>query len=144
MSATLVNPEVKIRVSSVLNKDVKQFGKQHMFDLEDETCWNSDADQSGKPQWVMLEFPKPVQIQEIKIRFQGGFVSQNCCLLGNIAEKKMEKIFEFSPEDNSLLQTFPLSHHVPVTIIRLLFSHSTDFYGRFTVYLLDFIGDVCS
>lgn len=30
------------RVSSILNRDVKQFGKKHMFDNDDETCWNSD------------------------------------------------------------------------------------------------------
>lgn len=30
------------RVSSVLNRDVKQFGKKHMFDANEETCWNSD------------------------------------------------------------------------------------------------------
>ena len=29
------------RVSSVLNRDNKQFGKSHMFDGKD-TCWNSD------------------------------------------------------------------------------------------------------
>uniref|UniRef100_A0A8U7NF03 Nuclear receptor 2C2 associated protein n=1 Tax=Corvus moneduloides TaxID=1196302 RepID=A0A8U7NF03_CORMO len=29
-------------VSSVLNRDVKQFGKQHLFDGSEETCWNSD------------------------------------------------------------------------------------------------------
>lgn len=30
------------RVSSVLNRDVKQFGKKFMFDGEEESCWNSD------------------------------------------------------------------------------------------------------
>ena len=30
------------RVSSVLNRDVKQFGKKYMFDSNEETCWNSD------------------------------------------------------------------------------------------------------
>lgn len=30
------------RVSSVLNKDTKQFGKKHLFDGESETCWNSN------------------------------------------------------------------------------------------------------
>lgn len=30
------------RVSSVLNRDVKQFGKKFMFDNDEETCWNSD------------------------------------------------------------------------------------------------------
>ena len=29
-------------MSSVLNRDVKQFGKKFMFDGEEETCWNSD------------------------------------------------------------------------------------------------------
>ena len=31
-----------VRVSSVLNRDVKQFGKKFMFDGEEDTCWNSD------------------------------------------------------------------------------------------------------
>lgn len=31
------------RVSSVLNKNVKEFGKQNMFDDSNETCWNSDS-----------------------------------------------------------------------------------------------------
>jgi len=30
------------RVSSVLNSDKKQFGKSHMFDAKEDTCWNSD------------------------------------------------------------------------------------------------------
>ena len=30
------------RVSSVLNRDNKQFGKSHMFDGKEDTCWNSD------------------------------------------------------------------------------------------------------
>ena len=30
------------RVSSVLNRDTKQFGKSHLFDGDEETCWNSD------------------------------------------------------------------------------------------------------
>lgn len=30
------------RVSSVLNRDVKQFGKKFMFDCSEESCWNSD------------------------------------------------------------------------------------------------------
>lgn len=41
------------RVSSVLNRDVKQFGKKHMFDTSEETCWNSDqvgARGQGKPE----------------------------------------------------------------------------------------------
>lgn len=32
----------RFRVSSVLNRDVKQYGKKFMFDCNEETCWNSD------------------------------------------------------------------------------------------------------
>lgn len=30
------------RVSSVLNRDAKQYGKKYLFDCNEETCWNSD------------------------------------------------------------------------------------------------------
>ena len=33
---------LSFRVSSVLNRDVKQFGKKHLLDGDEETCWNSD------------------------------------------------------------------------------------------------------
>lgn len=43
LSANLpVSIHVTHRVSSVLNRDVKQFGKKYMFDTNEETCWNSD------------------------------------------------------------------------------------------------------
>ncbi len=29
-------------MSSVLNRDVKQFGKKFLFDGVEETCWNTD------------------------------------------------------------------------------------------------------
>uniref|UniRef100_A0A4X2M8B4 Nuclear receptor 2C2 associated protein n=1 Tax=Vombatus ursinus TaxID=29139 RepID=A0A4X2M8B4_VOMUR len=38
----LVCSQTVSRVSSVLNRDVKQFGKKNLFDEQDETCWNSD------------------------------------------------------------------------------------------------------
>ena len=34
--------DILCRVSSVLNRDTKQFGKKFMFDGQEETCWNSD------------------------------------------------------------------------------------------------------
>lgn len=33
---------VASRVSSVLNRNTRQFGKKHLFDQDEETCWNSD------------------------------------------------------------------------------------------------------
>ena len=42
MLSSLLDNETKIRVSSVLNRDVKQFGKKYLTDGNVETCWNSD------------------------------------------------------------------------------------------------------
>uniref|UniRef100_A0A4W5N376 F5/8 type C domain-containing protein n=1 Tax=Hucho hucho TaxID=62062 RepID=A0A4W5N376_9TELE len=45
-------------VTSVLNRDVQQFGKKYMFDSNEEACWNSDQ---GDSQWVPLEFPQSIR-----------------------------------------------------------------------------------
>uniref|UniRef100_A0A8C6PJV0 Nuclear receptor 2C2-associated protein n=1 Tax=Nothobranchius furzeri TaxID=105023 RepID=A0A8C6PJV0_NOTFU len=42
MANSLICSLTQSRVSSVLNRDVKQFGKKFMFDNNEETCWNSD------------------------------------------------------------------------------------------------------
>ncbi|XP_075380152.1 nuclear receptor 2C2-associated protein isoform X1 [Mycteria americana] len=73
----LICADTATRVSSVLNRDVKQFGKKHMFDASEETCWNSDQ---GTCQWVTLDFPRTVKVSQFHIQFQGGFSSRLCTL----------------------------------------------------------------
>ncbi|XP_010167502.2 nuclear receptor 2C2-associated protein, partial [Antrostomus carolinensis] len=53
------------RVSSVLNRDVKQFGKKHMFDASEETCWNSD--QGEEPVKISDLYPEDINAMQ---RFQ--------------------------------------------------------------------------
>ena len=39
----LVDPEIcKISVSSVLERNKKEYGKQYLYDDREDTCWNSD------------------------------------------------------------------------------------------------------
>lgn len=94
----------------MLNRDVKQFGKKHMFDSNEETCWNSDQVGArgrgrmedgwtgiygplspltryhicpqGSCQWVTLDFPRTVRVSQLHIQFQGGFSSRLCTLEG--------------------------------------------------------------
>ena len=66
------------KVSSVLNRDAKQFGKKHLFDGDEETCWNSDQ---GTPQFVVIEFKDGLKrVEQLRIKFQGGFVGGDCFL----------------------------------------------------------------
>uniref|UniRef100_U3JA17 Nuclear receptor 2C2-associated protein n=1 Tax=Anas platyrhynchos platyrhynchos TaxID=8840 RepID=U3JA17_ANAPP len=124
-------------VSSVLNRDVKQFGKQHMFDANEETCWNSDQ---GARQWVALDFPHTVKVSQLHIQFQGGFSSRLCTLEGEeLLLGQLVKISELYPEDVNAMQI----SFLPLEVFRLkiTFENSTDFFGRIVVYHLRVLGE---
>ncbi|XP_072338362.1 nuclear receptor 2C2-associated protein isoform X1 [Scyliorhinus torazame] len=101
MAESLVCEETGCRVSSVLNRDVKQFGKKFLFDRNEETCWNSDQ---GSSQWVMLEFPQTVKVTELQLQFQGGFTGRTCRLEGGRKGASLVEIADFYPEDTNRLQ----------------------------------------
>ncbi|XP_042198623.1 nuclear receptor 2C2-associated protein [Callorhinchus milii] len=126
------------RVSSVLNRDVKQFGKKFLFDRNEETCWNSDQ---GSCQWVLLEFPQPVKVTELHIQFQGGFAGRLCRLEGNENGGDLAKITEIYPEDTNRLQCFTITEEPRVAKLKLVFENSSDFFGRIVIYHLDVLGE---
>ncbi|NXL76270.1 NR2CA protein, partial [Leptocoma aspasia] len=134
------------RVSSVLNRDVKQFGKQHLFDGSEETCWNSDQ---GTSQWVTLDFPRPVKVSQLHIQFQGGFSSRLCTLEGCRTGEELVTISELYPQDShamqiSLLRMMLHRFQVQETVLdklKITFGSSTDFFGRVVVYHLGVLGE---
>nr|XP_020039313.1 nuclear receptor 2C2-associated protein isoform X1 [Castor canadensis] len=127
MTQSLVCSQTVSRVSSVLNRDTRQFGKKHLFDQDEETCWNSDQ---GPSQWVSLEFPQLVHVSQLQIQFQGGFSSRRGRLegtrrawgggglrrgppgthcpppsaAGSQGGDPLRKIVDFYPEDSNSLQ----------------------------------------
>ncbi|XP_060736121.1 nuclear receptor 2C2-associated protein [Tachysurus vachellii] len=141
MAVSLICSNTQSRVSSVLNRDVKQFGKKFMFDGSEETCWNSDQ---GECQWVLLEFPVSVRMSELKLQFQGGFSGKSCKLEGCIKNENLEHIMDFYPEDNNSLQIFPIQNAPLVQKLKIVFENSTDFFGRIIVYSLDVLGERAS
>lgn len=64
------NSITSILVSSVLNKNAKEYGKKHLYDGKEATCWNSDQ---GLPQYIIVKYPSPELIRKFKITSQGGF-----------------------------------------------------------------------
>eukprot|EP01125_Pyxidicula_operculata_P022648 TRINITY_DN945_c0_g1_i2.p1 TRINITY_DN945_c0_g1~~TRINITY_DN945_c0_g1_i2.p1 ORF type:complete len:114 (-),score=19.01 TRINITY_DN945_c0_g1_i2:73-366(-) len=96
-----------------------------MFDNNLETCWNSD---SGSPQYVLVDFAKKVNLKEIKIMFQGGFVGKNCEVVGfntnstsEISEKSWVHLGYFYPENINTQQTFQMSINNPISKIKIIF-----------------------
>ncbi|XP_025077495.1 nuclear receptor 2C2-associated protein-like isoform X2 [Pomacea canaliculata] len=137
MAASLVPHIRRARVSSVLNRDVKQFGKQHLFDEQEETCWNSDQ---GSPQFIQVNLDQPAQVTEVQIQFQGGFVGKECQLeVKNTVDNK-SKICNFYPNDINSLQRFPVDCLPVADNLKIVFNTSTDLFGRVIVYKLDVIG----
>ncbi|XP_038181971.1 nuclear receptor 2C2-associated protein [Arvicola amphibius] len=137
MTQSLVCPETVSRVSSVLNRNSRQFGKKYLFDENEETCWNSDQ---GPSQWVTLEFPHRVHITQLQVQFQGGFSSRHCCLEGSQGGDTLSKIMDFYPEDTNALQTFSIPT-VEVDRLKLAFEDTTDFFGRVVIYHLRVLGE---
>ncbi|KAG5208473.1 hypothetical protein JEQ12_016038 [Ovis aries] len=111
MTHSLVCPETVSRVSSVLNRNTRQFGKKHLFDQDEETCWNSDQ---GPSQWVTLEFPQCICVSQLQIQFQGGFSSRQGRL-------------EVPPAE--------------VDRLKVTFEDTTDFFGRVVIYHLRVLGE---
>lgn len=142
MAASIAKHVSKVRVSSVLNRDVKQFGKQFLFDGCDETCWNSDQ---GSQQYINIEFSNAVRISEVQIQFQGGFSGKYCRIecysqYAVRSENMLLTACDFYPEDINSLQRFPVDFPEATSILRIVFESSTDFFGRIIIYKLDILG----
>ncbi|XP_060599006.1 nuclear receptor 2C2-associated protein-like [Ruditapes philippinarum] len=135
MAAPIDINATQLRVSSVLNRDVKQFGKKYLVDGNEDTCWNSDQ---GSPQWITIDFEESIVPVELCIQFQGGFAGADCWVEGKMdASSSWEKIDYFYPEDKNSLQTFMINNaDKPIVSMKIVFSKSTDFFGRITIYQL--------
>ena len=66
----LTSPNTKIRASSIIKENSAEYKAKNVFEVDTATCWSSDA---GSPQYLLMDFTKPVKVTAIKIMFQGGF-----------------------------------------------------------------------
>lgn len=124
----------KLRVSSVLNRDVKQFGKQYLLDGDEETCWNSEQ---GKNQSISIQFKCDVRINEVQFKFQGGFSAG----LISIEDSEKGVAIETHMKDNSELQKAQFGQILSTNAkLNITLKKCTDTFGRITVYTMNIIG----
>ncbi|CAG0889833.1 unnamed protein product [Darwinula stevensoni] len=119
MAEVSLMKQARLKVSSVLNKDTENFGKQFMMDGNMETCWNSDQ---GSPQWIAIAFNSPVFPKRLQVQFQGGFAAKECQLeIGIESLKETEALDPIYPEDVNALQDFQISSvSVPIKFLRIV------------------------
>ncbi|KAJ3224887.1 Nuclear receptor 2C2-associated protein [Chytriomyces hyalinus] len=143
MASSIINADVKIKVSSTLNKDSKAFGKQYLTDGDLETCWNSDQ---GTSQWIISEFPRNVCPSQVVLMFQGGFSSSQLQVFSAsspLASASLDwtPLTQLYPEDSNKLQTFDVASSASdVRSLKFVFTDCSDTYGRIVVYRLDVLG----
>ncbi|UJR25541.1 hypothetical protein I4U23_006887 [Adineta vaga] len=127
--------ENQVRVSSVLNKDNKNYGKKNLIDGSEETCWNSEA---GSLQWIQITTTTSFELNSIAIKFQGGFAAKQFAVEYRQADGTFASIAEFYPDDHGKLQVFrlPSPHLIDQNPFRLTFHDSYDTFGRIIIYLL--------
>ena len=126
--------DFEVKVSSVLNRQVVEYGKMFMFDGREDTCWNSDQ---GTPQWIKITFDRELDISELQFMFQGGFAGKTCWVEVAKEGQDFEKLQDIYPEDVNKLQSFPMSTQAKA--FKVVFADSTDFFGRITVYQMKLI-----
>ncbi|XP_037811529.1 nuclear receptor 2C2-associated protein [Lucilia sericata] len=129
----LNNEKFKCSVSSVLNKDTKQHGKQFLYDQQDDTAWSSNE---GIPQWIAIEFEEPQTVKSFSFQFQGGFAAKEAKIQIHKPDSSVHEE-PFYAEDINAVQNFTLAaEQTNVKRVKFIIESSTDFFGRIIVYNL--------
>lgn len=136
----LVNADkCKISVSSVLDRNAKEYGKKFLLDDREDTCWNSDQ---GIPQYIKLKLNDVLKSERLKlqVQFQGGFCGKECSLQ-LFHDANMVHSIPFYPKDNNDYQCFEfeLLDGINFDTVTILMQSTTDFYGRIIVYQLSLL-----
>jgi len=137
----------QIRASSVLQRNMKLYGPMNALDTDNSSsCWNSEGSVdscSDNSSWFLVDFKRPVQPSEIRIQFQAGFCAASCSIYYNLNSTDEWKILDdtIEWEDIYQMQSYSLpTTDCAITALKLVFSDTTDFYGRITVYRLEVWG----
>ena len=85
-----------------------------------------------------LSFSQPVLISKLEIRFQGGFSGKDNSTFVILNE---ELKLPIHPVDANTIQSFELPEvEIATEKVKIVFSGSTDFYGRIVIYNLNLYG----
>lgn len=119
----MINLITNCSVSSVFNGDNSNYGKKHLIDGSDETCWQSGT---TLPHTITCKLREPFNSGKyvLRIQFQGGFAGIHL---------RINNVDCFALNINEI-QEFPIQLDEPVLNLEIL--SSSDFYGRVIIYHL--------
>lgn len=94
----------------------------------------------GENQWLIFEFNKICNISYFNLTFQGGFVGSEFDVYVKY-ENNDDYIFieQFLSDDNNSKQEYKFNNIINgILEMKLVFTKSSDFYGRITIYEANF------
>lgn len=130
----------KIKVSSILDNNSKQFGGHFLYDCSDDTCWSSGQ---GNSQSIIFEFvKKPIYISYIEISIQTGFSPKEIEVFYYLDNKQMTLLTNYKVEDVNDCQVIKINKEFMEGIqgIKLFMNTFKDFFGRVTFYTVKVYG----
>jgi len=137
---TSLNDLCTIKVSSVLNRNTRSYGKKFLSDGNDDTCWNSDK---GEKQWISFVPEEPFPFHQgdsfsVKVQYQGGFCCATVKTHVTLTDGTCVEFPTFHPKDINAMQTFSTASTqeglIQINSIRFTMEDTTDFFGRIIVY----------
>mmetsp|Transcript_8545 Transcript_8545/g.10801 ORF Transcript_8545/g.10801 Transcript_8545/m.10801 type:complete len:156 (+) Transcript_8545:102-569(+) len=137
------------KASSVLNKNNKLYGPMNALDTSKQSTWYSDGQSDGNVELsFVVNFHRPVIIEEIRLQFQGGFAAEECVLYASKSGDSADWIeldeTEIEPENINSMQIFPLKdddeEKRKCDCIKMCLNSTTDFYGRVIIYKFEIWG----
>jgi len=115
---SLINTSTRLRVSSVLNKETRVYGKQFLADGKEETCWSSDPCEDGSYQWILVNFEKPEEVSSLEIKFQGGFASSEV-VVEVMLDGRFKPVKSLYPEDVNSSQVCLIYAHLLLIVVEI-------------------------
>lgn len=122
------------------------------LDKKSDAAWKSAPSEERNPlAYYEIYFQQPVNVRELRIQFQGGFVGTECTVFKknhNIGDSEGGKWEEFEdlfvdPVETNEVQVFPAEEAESeefFSALRIEFERSTDFYGRIVIYSFEVWG----
>lgn len=115
-----------------MNNDHRSFGKAHLFDGLDDTCWSSAPSTAHHIKlWLHAQHPP---IKAVSFQFQGGQAAK--VIRVKHGDEHGQLLY---PVDGNNVQVFPLDSPVVSDLLEMEILECFDFYGRITIYQLNLL-----
>ena len=116
------------RVSSVLNKDNKNYGKKNLIDGSEETCWNSEA---VKRSYALIFTCVSIEKVNFRVHHSGYRLHQQKRLLCKVLQLNFKEVLQRSDFFLNLDMMMERGHRLLNSILMIMANYKYPFFSLF-------------